>query len=95
MSCRAGIAAGVSGVVAALTLLAPATSAAVAPSPTPVLIEAYGDSTTLGITCTDGQTRCEANQVCVPSEGCEWQSCDSSNVDQLCVIDPNLCDARG
>ena len=51
---RAGIAAGVSGVVAALTLLAPATSAAVAPSPTPVLIEAYGDSTTLGITCTDG-----------------------------------------
>ncbi|KXU87563.1 G-D-S-L family lipolytic protein [Paraburkholderia monticola] len=54
MSRRAGMAAGVSGVVTALTLLAPATSAAVAPSPTPVLIEAYGDSTTLGITCADG-----------------------------------------
>ncbi|WP_233801377.1 SGNH/GDSL hydrolase family protein [Paraburkholderia sp. HP33-1] len=65
MSRRAATAACVLGVVSALTLLAPATSAATAEtrmsSPTQVLIDAYGDSTTLGITCGDGH--------CAPQTG--------------------------
>ncbi|MEM5292973.1 SGNH/GDSL hydrolase family protein [Burkholderia sp. JPY481] len=51
-------AARVLGVVSALTLFAPATSATAdeppTSSPTQLLIDAYGDSTTLGITCSDG-----------------------------------------
>ncbi|RZF27575.1 SGNH/GDSL hydrolase family protein [Paraburkholderia sp. UYCP14C] len=65
MSRLAVAAARVLGVVSALTLLAPATSAATAEPPasssTQVLIEAYGDSTTLGITCSDGH--------CAPQAG--------------------------
>ncbi|MBC8748225.1 acyl-CoA thioesterase-1 [Paraburkholderia sp. WC7.3g] len=67
MNRRAAIAAGVLGVVSALTLLAPTTSAATAepptPSPTQVLIDAYGDSTTLGITCSDGHCAAQARNA--------------------------------
>ncbi|MGF6814410.1 acyl-CoA thioesterase-1 [Paraburkholderia atlantica] len=58
MNRLAVVAARVLGVASALTWLAPTTSAAVdeppTSSPTQVLIDAYGDSTTLGITCSDG-----------------------------------------
>ncbi|MGF6697398.1 acyl-CoA thioesterase-1 [Paraburkholderia sp. MM5496-R1] len=58
MNRLAVVAAHVLGVVSALMLIAPTTRAAVAgpaaSSPTQLLIDAYGDSTTLGITCSDG-----------------------------------------
>ncbi|EEA02531.1 lipolytic protein G-D-S-L family [Burkholderia sp. H160] len=67
MSRRAATAACVLGVVSTLTLLAPATSAAAAEaqasSSTPVLIDAYGDSTTLGITCSDGHCAAQARNA--------------------------------
>ncbi len=57
------------GVVSALTLLAPTTSAATATaapatrSSTQLLIDAYGDSTTLGITCSEGHCAAQARNA--------------------------------